>query len=158
MLRGRPGITLGCVVNADTQNSQGVEVRFSSEDSFRSDLVDLLTLYKAVDKAGVHRVYVQIKAKRNCETRHANRSRGVADTVGGATPRMVYQLISTLRSVVGCDIGESYFYTFPCWHHHHLPHSPLRRPLRTGCNDRHALWLCSKGTLTSDTRLLCPRQ
>jgi len=137
MLRGRPGITLGCVVNADTQNSQGVEVRFSSEDSFRSDLVDLLTLYKAVDKAGVHRV-------------------GVADTVGGATPRMVYQLISTLRSVVGCDIGESYFYTFPCWHH--LPHSPLRRPLRTGCNDRHALWLCSKGTLTSDTRLLCPRQ
>lgn|SRR5688572_4071662 len=109
MLRGRPGITLGCVANADTQNSQGVEVRFSSEDSFRSDLVDLLTLYKAVDKAGVHRVYVQTKAKRNCETRHANRSRGVADTVGGATPRMVYQLISTLRSVVGCDIGESYF-------------------------------------------------
>lgn len=36
--------------------SQGVEVRFSSEDSFRSDLVDLLTLYKAVDKAGVNRV------------------------------------------------------------------------------------------------------
>ncbi|KYK59988.1 Homocitrate synthase, mitochondrial [Drechmeria coniospora] len=33
--------------------SQGIEVRFSSEDSFRSDLVDLLTLYKAVDKAGV---------------------------------------------------------------------------------------------------------
>jgi homocitrate synthase len=70
--------------------SQGVEVRFSSEDSFRSDLVDLLTLYKAVDKAGVHRV-------------------GVADTVGGATPRMVYQLISTLRSVVGCDI-ETHFH------------------------------------------------
>lgn len=37
-------------------NSQGVEVRFSSEDSFRSDLVDLLTLYKAVDNAGVNRV------------------------------------------------------------------------------------------------------
>ncbi|KAK7429228.1 homocitrate synthase lys21 [Neonectria magnoliae] len=58
--------------------SQGVEVRFSSEDSFRSDLVELLTLYKAVDKAGVNRV-------------------GVADTVGGATPRMVYDLIRTLR-------------------------------------------------------------
>ena len=27
--------------------SKGVEVRFSSEDSFRSDLVDLLSLYKA---------------------------------------------------------------------------------------------------------------
>lgn len=30
--------------------SQGVEVRFSSEDSFRSDLVDLLNIYKSVDK------------------------------------------------------------------------------------------------------------
>ncbi|KAI1767043.1 hypothetical protein GGR53DRAFT_518655 [Hypoxylon sp. FL1150] len=70
--------------------SQGVEVRFSSEDSFRSDLVDLLTLYKAVDKAGVNRV-------------------GVADTVGGATPRMVYDLIRTLRGVVGCDI-ETHFH------------------------------------------------
>ncbi|KAK7413053.1 homocitrate synthase lys21 [Neonectria punicea] len=36
--------------------SQGVEVRLSSEDSFRSDLVELLTLYKAVDKADVNRV------------------------------------------------------------------------------------------------------
>ncbi|KAI1340398.1 hypothetical protein F5Y15DRAFT_380560 [Xylariaceae sp. FL0016] len=70
--------------------SQGVEVRFSSEDSFRSDLVDLLTLYKAVDKCGVDRV-------------------GVADTVGGATPRMVYDLIRTLRGVVGCDI-ETHFH------------------------------------------------
>ncbi|KAL9481075.1 hypothetical protein ACSS6W_005861 [Trichoderma asperelloides] len=70
--------------------SQGVEVRFSSEDSFRSDLVDLLTLYKAVDKAGVNRV-------------------GVADTVGGATPRMVYDLIRTLRGVVSCDI-ETHFH------------------------------------------------
>ncbi|KEY75157.1 hypothetical protein S7711_01605 [Stachybotrys chartarum IBT 7711] len=37
--------------------STGVEIRFSSEDSFRSDLVDILALYKAVDKAGVHRVH-----------------------------------------------------------------------------------------------------
>jgi homocitrate synthase len=73
-----------------TFHSQGVEVRFSSEDSFRSDLVDLLTLYKAVDKAGVNRV-------------------GVADTVGGATPRMTYDLIRTLRSVVSCDI-ETHFH------------------------------------------------
>jgi hypothetical protein len=29
--------------------SKGVEVRFSSEDSFRSNLVDLLSLYQAVD-------------------------------------------------------------------------------------------------------------
>ncbi|KAI1016095.1 hypothetical protein LB504_009218 [Fusarium proliferatum] len=58
--------------------SKGVEVRFSSEDSFRSDLVDILSLYQAVDKAGVNRV-------------------GIADTVGGATPRMVYDLVRTLR-------------------------------------------------------------
>ncbi|KAF7536616.1 hypothetical protein G7Z17_g13012 [Cylindrodendrum hubeiense] len=70
--------------------SKGIEVRFSSEDSFRSDLVDILTLYKAVDKAGVDRV-------------------GVADTVGGATPRMVYDLVRTLRGVVGCDI-ETHFH------------------------------------------------
>ncbi|KAI9698565.1 MAG: Saccharopine dehydrogenase [Bogoriella megaspora] len=65
--------------------SQGVEVRFSSEDSFRSDLVDLLSLYKAVDRIGVNRV-------------------GVADTVGVATPRQVYELVRTLRGVVSCDI------------------------------------------------------
>ncbi|CEI62592.1 unnamed protein product [Fusarium venenatum] len=70
--------------------SQGKEVRFSSEDSFRSDLVDLLSLYQAVDKEGVHRV-------------------GVADTVGCASPRQVYDLVRTLRGVVGCDI-ECHFH------------------------------------------------
>ncbi|KAL8775201.1 MAG: hypothetical protein Q9194_003802 [Teloschistes cf. exilis] len=70
--------------------SKGLEVRFSSEDSFRSDLVDLLSLYKAVDAIGVNRV-------------------GIADTVGCATPRQVYDLIRTLRGVVGCDI-ETHFH------------------------------------------------
>lgn len=65
--------------------SQGLEVRFSSEDSFRSDLVDLLTIYRAVDKIGVDRV-------------------GIADTVGVANPRQVYDLVRTLRTVVSCDI------------------------------------------------------
>lgn len=64
---------------------QGLEVRFSSEDSFRSDLVDLLTIYRAVDKIGVTRV-------------------GIADTVGVANPRQVYDLVRTLRGVVSCDI------------------------------------------------------
>jgi homocitrate synthase len=36
--------------------SKGIEIRFSSEDSFRSDLVDLLGIYRAVDKIGVNRV------------------------------------------------------------------------------------------------------
>ncbi|KAF4507277.1 hypothetical protein G6O67_005934 [Ophiocordyceps sinensis] len=70
--------------------SRGCEVRFSSEDSFRSDLVDLLQLYRAVDNAGVNRV-------------------GVADTVGCATPRQVYDLVRTLRGVVSTDI-ECHFH------------------------------------------------
>jgi len=70
--------------------SQGKEIRFSSEDSFRSNLVDLLRLYSAVDKVGVHRV-------------------GIADTVGCATPRQVYDLVRTLRGVVSCDI-ETHFH------------------------------------------------
>jgi homocitrate synthase len=65
--------------------SKGIEIRFSSEDSFRSDLVDLLSLYQAVDKVGVNRV-------------------GIADTVGCASPRQVYDLVRTLRGVVSCDI------------------------------------------------------
>lgn len=65
--------------------SKGIEIRFSSEDSFRSDLVDLLSIYQAVDKVGVNRV-------------------GIADTVGCANPRQVYDLVRTLRGVVGCDI------------------------------------------------------
>ncbi|GAA6047419.1 hypothetical protein JCM3770_001295 [Rhodotorula araucariae] len=70
--------------------SKGIEVRFSSEDSFRSDLVDLLSIYRAVDKVGVNRV-------------------GIADTVGCANPRQVYELVRTLRGVVSCDI-ECHFH------------------------------------------------
>ncbi|KAF7731412.1 mitochondrial Homoaconitase [Apophysomyces ossiformis] len=70
--------------------ASGLEVRFSTEDSFRSDLVDLLSIYKAVDKIGVTRV-------------------GIADTVGCANPRQVYELVKTLRSVVSCDI-ECHFH------------------------------------------------
>ncbi|MCJ1440585.1 MAG: Saccharopine dehydrogenase [Stictis urceolatum] len=70
--------------------SKGIEIRFSSEDSFRSDLVDLLSIYSAVDKVGVDRV-------------------GIADTVGCASPRQVYDLVRTLRGVVRCDI-ECHFH------------------------------------------------
>lgn len=52
-----------------------IEIRFSSEDSFRSDLVDLLMLYSAVSKVGVNRV-------------------GIADTVGWwvTAPSFLYTL------------------------------------------------------------------
>ena len=59
--------------------SKGIEIRFSSEDSFRSDIVDLLNIYRTVDKIGVNRV-------------------GIADTVGCANPRQVYELVKTLKS------------------------------------------------------------
>jgi homocitrate synthase len=65
--------------------ARGVEVRFSTEDSFRSDPQDLFHVYEAVDAIGVNRV-------------------GIADTVGVATPRQVYELISDLRGRVRADI------------------------------------------------------
>lgn len=64
---------------------QGIEVRFSSEDSFRSDEEDLLRIYQAVDAIGVNRV-------------------GIADTVGVATPRQVFALTAEIRHHVSCDI------------------------------------------------------
>src|SRR5437868_4264057 len=54
--------------------STGRYVRFSAEDAFRSDLVDLLTVFDAVVDAGVQRI-------------------GLPDTVGIATPRQVEQLV-----------------------------------------------------------------
>ncbi len=69
----------------DYIQSQGVEVRFSTEDSFRSDPEDIFRVYEAVDAIGVNRV-------------------GIADTVGVATPRQVYELVGSLRRRVSCDI------------------------------------------------------
>ncbi|KNC74378.1 hypothetical protein SARC_13072, partial [Sphaeroforma arctica JP610] len=65
---------------------KGLEIRFSCEDSFRSDRRDILRIYEAVAKMGVNRV-------------------GVADTVGIATPYMVYDTVSAVRSVIGPDVG-----------------------------------------------------
>jgi homocitrate synthase len=66
--------------------SAGLEVRFSAEDAFRSEVQDLLAVYQAAERLGVHRV-------------------GIADTVGIATPRQVYALIREVRRAVRCDIG-----------------------------------------------------
>ncbi len=55
-------------------HSRNRYVRFSAEDAFRSDLVDLLTVFDAVVDAGVERI-------------------GLPDTVGIATPRQVERLI-----------------------------------------------------------------
>ncbi len=69
----------------DYLRDQDVEMRFSTEDSLRSDTEDLFRIYEAVDRMGVHRV-------------------GVADTVGIGNPRQIYQLVSELRSRVKADI------------------------------------------------------
>jgi homocitrate synthase len=66
--------------------SAGLEVRFSAEDAFRSEVLDLLAVLQAADRMGVHRV-------------------GIADTVGIATPRQVYALAREVRRAVRCDIG-----------------------------------------------------
>lgn len=65
--------------------SRGLNVRFSSEDTFRSDKTDLLKIYAAADHAGVDRV-------------------GLADTVGVASPTHVRELVADVRAVVHCDI------------------------------------------------------
>lgn len=85
----------------DYIKSQGLEARFSSEDSFRSLEDDLLRVYTAVDALGVDRI-------------------GLADTVGIATPRQVFALVTELRHRVnaaiefhghndtGCAIANAY--------------------------------------------------
>ena len=64
----------------------GLEVRFSAEDTFRTEEADLLAVYRAAAQLGVHRV-------------------GLADTVGIATPRQVYTAVREVRRAVRCDIG-----------------------------------------------------
>uniref|UniRef100_A0A7S0D2A5 Pyruvate carboxyltransferase domain-containing protein n=1 Tax=Amorphochlora amoebiformis TaxID=1561963 RepID=A0A7S0D2A5_9EUKA len=66
--------------------SHGLEVRFSCEDSFRSDMSDCLKVYKAMDALGVDRV-------------------GVADTVGIATPSQVREVISKVREAIRPETG-----------------------------------------------------
>ncbi|GAA95487.1 uncharacterized protein L969DRAFT_85161 [Mixia osmundae IAM 14324] len=96
--------------------SKGIEIRFSSEDSFRSDLVDLLSVYRAVDKIGVNRV-------------------GIADTVGCANPRQVYELVRTLRGCVRADI-ECHFHE------------------DTGCSIANAFCALEAGATHIDTSVL----
>ncbi len=65
--------------------AHNVEVRFSCEDTFRTDPADLIQIYAAVDALGVDRV-------------------GIADTVGIATPGDVQRVIAQVRAAVRCDI------------------------------------------------------
>jgi homocitrate synthase len=84
------GMTIDEIIDVGTEvvgeiRHAGLEARFSTEDSFRSDPDDLIRIYRAIDRAGVDRV-------------------GLADTVGVATPPQVHDLVSLVRRNVGCDI------------------------------------------------------
>lgn len=63
----------------------GVEVRFSTEDSLRSELDDILRVYEAVAELGVHRV-------------------GIADTIGIGNPLRIAEIVGRVRGVVGPKI------------------------------------------------------
>lgn len=98
-----PQIIESAVQVIDFIKSQGLEVRFSSEDSFRSEREDLMLIYPAIDEVGVNRL-------------------GIADTVGIATPLQVYDLVKAMRAVIkpttdiefhghndaGCAIANSF--------------------------------------------------
>jgi homocitrate synthase len=64
----------------------GIVLRFSTEDSFRSEEADILRVYLAVDRLNV-----------------VNRL-GIADTVGIATPSQVARVVGTLRRMTKADI------------------------------------------------------
>lgn len=66
--------------------SPQTELRFSTEDSFRSSLQDLLQVYLAIARLGI-----------------VNRF-GVADTVGIATPNQVFNMVQILRQCTNKDI------------------------------------------------------
>ncbi|THF88779.1 homocitrate synthase [Deinococcus sp. KSM4-11] len=67
-------------------NHPQLQIRFSAEDTFRSEEADLMAVYRAVSDLGVNRV-------------------GLADTVGVATPRQVYTLVREVRKVIHAECG-----------------------------------------------------
>ncbi|MCG8569919.1 MAG: homocitrate synthase [Spirochaetes bacterium] len=82
--------------------SPDIILRFSTEDSFRSNHKDLIRIYSAIEQLGVVDRF------------------GLADTVGIATPNEVTDLVSLLREITdkdiefhahndtGCSIANSY--------------------------------------------------
>lgn len=87
---GSHGHTLDAMIATASEcialaRAHGLLVRFSSEDAFRADRADLLTMYRAVDALGVDRI-------------------GIADTVGIATPRQVEELVTELRRTCCAEI------------------------------------------------------
>ncbi|KAJ6437494.1 putative AC transposase [Purpureocillium lavendulum] len=83
-------ITKEAIAVTEFLRSHGVEVRFSGEDAFRSDIKALVKLYQTMEASGVSRV-------------------GIPDTVGCATPDDVTRVVSAVRKAVSVDI-ETHFH------------------------------------------------
>eukprot|EP00755_Sulcionema_specki_P014412 Sspe_Gene.56592::Locus_31123_Transcript_1_2_Confidence_0.750_Length_1921::g.56592::m.56592/K01655/LYS21, LYS20; homocitrate synthase len=64
----------------------GLECRFSCEDTFRSNMNDVLKVYTGVAEMGVDRV-------------------GIADTVGIATPLDAYRVVGTVKAALPEGVG-----------------------------------------------------
>jgi homocitrate synthase len=65
--------------------TQDIEVRFSTEDSLRSNIEDIISIYKVVDNLGIDRI-------------------GIADTVGISTPQAIYSLVKEIRGQINAGI------------------------------------------------------
>ncbi|NJL00475.1 MAG: homocitrate synthase [Spirulinaceae cyanobacterium RM2_2_10] len=68
------------------EQAPALELRFSTEDSFRSDRQELLKVYGAVEQLGIVQRF------------------GMADTVGISTPLQVMEMVRDLRRVTQADI------------------------------------------------------
>jgi len=76
------------VIQYIQSKNENIEIRFSTEDSFRSDINDLMDIYSFVSELDIARV-------------------GIADTVGIAAPDQVYKLVSEVYGAINkdkCDI------------------------------------------------------
>lgn len=83
-------ITSAALTVVSYLRSKDIEVRFSGEDAFRTDLTKLINLYKRMESYGVARV-------------------GIPDTVGCAGPDDVMRVVSAIREAVSVDI-ETHFH------------------------------------------------
>ena len=82
----REQVLLKAIEGVEYAKKHGIVVEFSAEDATRSDLGYLKEIYIAVEKAGADRI-------------------DIPDTVGIATPKRMYDLVSEIKRVVKIPIS-----------------------------------------------------
>lgn len=86
-----------------------MEVRFSCEDTFRSNRQELLDIYAAVDELGVHRVGLADTVGCVCTCAHLYRRTGIASCslcCSVAHPVQVAETVAAVRSVIKPTTGD----------------------------------------------------